>query len=263
MRPPTPDPNWPADVQALYQHDLQEMWDRRVAPHIWTMYHDELRRYLASVGSTRKRVLDVGCAQGTLALCLAERGHDVCAMDIRPQFLEYAKSRYESGDIEFVAANAMEYDWERQFDVIFANQILEHLVYPDALLERLVSWLAPGGKIVCTTPNGRYIKSSLPSYAELGDPADYEHMQFTADGDGHFFAYLAGELEQVFSGAGLSDMRVSVFDTPWVTGHMKFRFVQPLAPTALLRGLDRLTLAMPAAGTRLGYQLWAEGVKQD
>ena len=95
------------------------------------------------------------CAEGTLALLLCERGHQVTAIDIRPDFLEYARSRYSHGDIRFVAANALEGDLPGPYGLIFANQIIEHLVYPSGLLERLHALPVPGGRLVKSTPNGR------------------------------------------------------------------------------------------------------------
>jgi len=259
MRPPVYNPDGPESVKALYEHDMREIWDRQRAPQIWTMYHDNLRRYFQAAGSVPSRILDVGCAQGTLALLLAERGHRVCAMDIRPPFLDYARSRHEYGDVTFIAANAMEYDCDTRFDLIFANQILEHLVYPRACLARLTSWLAPGGRVVCTTPNGDYIKSSLPSFSALGNPDEHAHRQFSADGDGHFFAYTASELDAILRETGLQHVGVFEYDTPWMTGHMKVRHVQPFISDCVLRALDRCSLALPAVARRWGYQLWAEG----
>src|SRR4029450_7590856 len=141
----------------------QEIWDRSIAPQIWNQYHNQLDAYCAlAEGRGPLDVLDVGCAQGTLALLMAERGHRVCAMDIRQQFLDYAASRHERGEIQFLRGNAMEATPERQFDLVFANQLVEHLVYPAQLVGRLASWLKPHGRLVVTTPNGAYIKNSLP-----------------------------------------------------------------------------------------------------
>lgn len=260
MKPPQFNPGWPADVQALYRHDMQEIWDPSIAPQIWNQYHNQLDLY-RSLCNDRGRldILDVGCAQGTLALLLGEDGHNVCAMDIRQQFLDYAASRHEKGEVRFVCANAMEGEIAGRYDLIFANQIIEHLVYPLELVRRLAVQLKPGGRLVMTTPNGGYLKSSLPSFKELGDPAQHAHRQFTADGDGHFFAYLADELEEIFSTAGLRNVRVSHFETPWISGHMKLRYLQPWMPLALLRALDGATLCLPGVGKRLAHQLLVMG----
>ena len=95
-------------------------------------------------------------------------------MDIRQQFLDYAASRHETGDIRFVCGNAMESEPGGRFDVVFANQMVEHLVYPLKLVGRLASWLKPGGRLVVTTPNGEYFRNSLPHFGDIGDPAQYE-----------------------------------------------------------------------------------------
>ena len=260
MKPPQFDPGWPADVQALYRHDMQEIWDSSIAPQIWNQYHNQLDLYRNLCnGRGRLDILDVGCAQGTLALLLAEDGHNVCAMDIRQQFLDYAVSRYEKGEVRFVCANAMEGDIAGRYDLIFANQIIEHLVYPLELVRRLAAQLKPGGRLVMTTPNGDYLKNNLPSFSELGDPAQHAHRQFTADGDGHFFAYRANELMDIFSAAGLRKVRVSHFETPWISGHMKLRYLHPWVPVALLRRLDGATLSVPGIGKRLAHQLLVMG----
>src|SRR4029079_16993196 len=125
------------DVQALYRHDMQEIWDPRLAPHVWNQYHNQLDYYFGIAGDKPLTILDVGCAQGTLALLLAERGHHVTAVDIRPQFLEYAHARRSKGEVTFLAANVLEDDLPGEYDLIFANQIIEHVVHPVELLVRL------------------------------------------------------------------------------------------------------------------------------
>jgi 2-polyprenyl-3-methyl-5-hydroxy-6-metoxy-1,4-benzoquinol methylase len=261
VKAPILDPDWPADVMALYRHDMQEIWDPAIAPQIWNQYHNQLDLYLGFAEDQALRILDVGCAQGTLALMLAERGHQVIAVDIRPQFLEYAKSRHTHGDVQFMVANALEDDIPGGHDLIFANQIIEHLVYPAELLTRLKRLLKPGGRLVTTTPNGAYAKNPLPSYTGLGDPREWEHLQFTADGDGHFFAYRAEELQSLYRSAGLVQVETRYFETPFINGHMKLRYLHGVVPTALLRLLDRAALALPGIARISTHQLLATGVR--
>ena len=190
-----------------------------------------LNLYLGLVeGREKLDILDVGCAQGTLALMLAERGHEVWAMDIRQQFLDYAAARHERGLVHFICGNAMEVELDQKFDLIFANQIVEHLVYPLEFTQRLASWLKPDGRLVMTTPNGEYIKNSLPSYSELGDVKQYAERQFTADGDGHFFAYYGAELKRIFEQAGLRNVSAFCFETPFISGHLKVRYAHSILP---------------------------------
>ena len=263
MKPPVYNPDWPDDVKALYKHDTEEIWDRSLAPHLWNQYHNLLDYYLAIAGSEPLQILDIGCAQGTLALLLAEQGHHVMAVDIRAQFLEYAKSRYTHGDIRFLTANAIEDELSGEYDLIFANQIIEHLVYPDVLVDRLKSLLGRGGRLVVTTPNGDYLKNNLPSYNDLGDPRQWEHLQFSADGDGHFYAYLGDELRDVFHHAGLLNIQVHFFETPFISGHMKVRYLHGILPSPVLRVADRLLLAIPGFSRKFSHQLLVMGCVQE
>ncbi len=259
MKHPVYNSDWTDMVKAVYEHDMQEIWDSSILPHIFNCYHAELKRYLQIAGDVPLKILDVGCAQGTLALLLAEAGHHVTAVDLRQDFLDYAQTRYETGDIRFVQGNALELNFQEKYDLIFANQILEHLVHPVELVRGLAGMLAPGGRVVATTPNGHYFKSDLPLFRELGDLAQYEETQFFPDGDGHFFAYSATELKSIFSEAGLNHVTVTPYSTPWITGHVKFRFLHGRVPVKVLSVLDRLTLAVPGLKEKIAYQLMVCG----
>jgi 2-polyprenyl-3-methyl-5-hydroxy-6-metoxy-1,4-benzoquinol methylase len=259
LKPPVPSSTWSAELQALYRHDMQEIWDRSIAPHIWNQYHSQLELYLGIAGRKPIDVLDVGCAQGTLALLLAERGHRVTAVDVRPEFLEYAQSRHTHGAVRFVQANALKENIPGQYDLVFANQLIEHLVYPGQFVSQLRRNLRPGGKLVVTTPNGDYVRNNLPSFKALGDPRQWEHLQFTADGDGHFYAYLAQELVEIVRSVGLENVQARFFESPMISGHMKVRHIHDLVPVGILRALDRLTIAIPWVGRRLSHQLMITG----
>lgn len=259
MKHPVYDPEWSDLVKAVHQHDMQEMWDSKRLPHIYNCYHAELERYLKIAGKKSLRILDVGCAQGTLALLLAEAGHHVTAVDLRSEFLDYAQTRYEHGEINFVQGNALELNLNGSFDLIFANQILEHLVYPVELIRGLAGMLVPGGRVIATTPNGNYFRSHLPFFKELGDLTQYESQQFSADGDGHFFAYSVDELREVFTEAGLSSVAVTPYGSPWITGHVKMRFLHGKVPVSGLKLFDQISLKLPGLRWKFSYQLMGVG----
>lgn len=261
MKPPVYNAAWSDEVKAIYNHDMREIWDRSLSPNIWNQYHNQLSLYAQLArGRTPLDILDVGCAQGTLALKLAEQGHRVTAMDIRQPFLDYAKSRYERGVITFLCGNALEDSPIGNFDLIYANQIIEHLVYPLEFVNRIASWLKPGGRVVLTTPNGLYFKNSLPSFSQI-NPTESEHLQFTADADGHFFAYLPEELVRIASAAMLTDVTVTPFESPWISGHVKVRYIHGWCPAPILAAFDKFFLRLPNIGPRIAHQLMVIGKK--
>lgn len=265
LKPPVYDSNWSTAQKALYGHDLQEMWDRSIAPHIWNQYHNQLGLYQELVeshpGSLPKRILDVGCAQATLAILLAERGHLVTAVDLRSEFIDYAKSRYTHGQIEFLSGNALRLELPHRYDVVFANQIIEHLVYPEILVRGLANLLGPGGLLVVTTPSWHYFKNQLPKFSDIGDRKAHEHRQFTSDADGHFFAYTADELAKVFRDAQLENLKVVPFETPLISGHFRVRHLHGIVPAPSLKRIDSLLLRVPGIRYLLGHQLMVVGYK--
>lgn len=262
MKAPVFDSSWPEEILSLYRHDVREIWDNRIAVHVWNQYHNQLEIYKTFVTPGKKLdVLDVGCAQATLALQLAEAGHRVLAVDIRQEFLDYAASRYEHGEIDFVQGNVLELKVERTFDLIFANQIVEHLVYPREMVARLLKLLKPNGRLVVTTPNWKYLKNSLPSFSELGEATQWHARQFSADSDGHFFAYKEAELKEIFEGVGIRHIEARIFESPWVSGHMKVRYLHKVISLRGLKMLDRFLLSLPLFGKRFGHQLLVTGTR--
>lgn len=253
MKPPRFDPTWPAEVVEIWKNDLREMWDPRIERQVYNQYHNQLDLYLGLVDKYGARsVLDVGCAQGTLALLLAERGVRVTAVDIRQPFLDYAATRYERGDVRFLASNIFDAPDLGTFDLVFGNQIIEHLVYPAAFLKTLAAYVRPGGTLVVSTPNHGYFRSDLPTYTELGDPRQHEHRQFSAGGGDHFFAYTEEELRAAAREAGLEVREMIYFETPAISGHFLVRYLHWL-PLPLLRAADRLALRV--AKRKLAHQL--------
>lgn len=82
LPPSHPDPEW----TRIRQHDLQKMkiWDPARAPQVAASYAARLRLLegiVRRIAPLSAKLLDVGCAQGTLGLQLAEssdghvRGH--------------------------------------------------------------------------------------------------------------------------------------------------------------------------------------------
>ena len=143
------------------------------------------------------RIADIGCAQGNLALLLGEAGYSVDAYDLNPRFLEYSKKKWTSGDVRWLDANAFEIAGNGEYDCVVLGEILEHVAHPDQLLAQALSLITPGGYLVATTPNGRFIRNPLPSYDEViarCDEARLEAEQFGPGGEHHLFAYTVDEL---------------------------------------------------------------------
>jgi glycosyltransferase involved in cell wall biosynthesis len=96
------------------------------------------------------RVLDLGCADGSIAAELRKAGHHVVGVDLAAA--DGVKSRVD----EFIQADldaGLPPEVEGPFDAVIAADVLEHVRRPDQLLTELHGVLAPGGALWASIPN--------------------------------------------------------------------------------------------------------------
>ncbi|GHU64500.1 hypothetical protein FACS189447_01440 [Spirochaetia bacterium] len=97
------------------------------------------------------RILDIGCATGTLLAELKKRGWDTAGIEICEEEAGYArKERFL--DVRSLPLEENHFT-ERSFDVILASHLIEHLNDPGALVKEVRRILKPGGRFIVTTPN--------------------------------------------------------------------------------------------------------------
>lgn len=99
------------------------------------------------------RVLDLACGVGYGTRLLAERsGNPVIGVDLSPEAIEYARSRYAGAGVEFRAADAMRFMDAQGFDSIVSLETVEHLPDPSGFLARTLTLLRRGGSFVASVP---------------------------------------------------------------------------------------------------------------
>jgi 2-polyprenyl-6-hydroxyphenyl methylase/3-demethylubiquinone-9 3-methyltransferase len=195
----------------------------------------------------RGRVLDLGCAQGNVALLLAEAGREAWAVDLRPEFLEYAGRKYERGNFVRCAANAESLPLASgAFELAVWGEMIEHVAYPEKVLREIRRVLRPGGHLLLSTPNGRRLRTGLPTFGQVADRAPLVAKQFQPDSDGHLFLFARRELEELLAASGFRVREHIYYGTPWLTGRLGFRYWMSWMRPPWRSSLDRLTLKMAA-----------------
>ncbi|WDU63598.1 methyltransferase domain-containing protein [Pseudomonas poae] len=108
-----------------------------------------------------KTVLDIGCSQGILPVLLAREGHVVTGVDNSPKALEEAahylrmEPDYVQQKVRYVNADFLSLDTlGAEPDSIVISEVLEHLIHPQAFIEKAASMLKPGGQLIITVPFG-------------------------------------------------------------------------------------------------------------
>jgi 2-polyprenyl-3-methyl-5-hydroxy-6-metoxy-1,4-benzoquinol methylase len=128
-----------------------------VVARAWREPVEDRRAYLVSVVKGRK-VLDIGCVGHRVDL--AEDGEhlhtllrgsagSILGVDILPKEIELLRSRGFNVICQDITAQPL----NEKFEVIIAGEVIEHLSNPGGLFHAAVQMLAPGGRLVLTTPN--------------------------------------------------------------------------------------------------------------
>jgi 2-polyprenyl-3-methyl-5-hydroxy-6-metoxy-1,4-benzoquinol methylase len=120
-------------------------------------YQDMLDEVVTELGlRPGMRVLDAGCGTGALEVRLAQRHPDVevVAVDASPAMLVRARRRPWSTSPRFVAADIDDFlaNEKGSFDRVVSVNVIWALANPRRTIEHLVDCLAPGGRMVHSTP---------------------------------------------------------------------------------------------------------------
>lgn len=147
---------------------------------------DRAELFLSWIG-TGKRVLDLGCRDGRISKHLLAAGNQVIGFDIDSAALKLCPPGMTT---EHHDLNG---DWQvghgGEFDVVVATEVVEHLYYPDRVVNKIVSVLKPGGVFVGSVPNAFNLKNRIrlllarPNNTPLGEPTHINQFSYAMIGD--------------------------------------------------------------------------------
>jgi SAM-dependent methyltransferase len=141
----------------LFNDEAGSFWFRsRNALIIWA-----LERYFPRFA----RLLEVGCGTGYVLSGLAERfpSAALTGSDAFPEGLRFAAQRVPRA--EFLQMDARRTPFEDEFDVVAAFDVLEHIEDDAAVLASLFRSVKPGGGLLITVPQHRWLWSPLDDYS--------------------------------------------------------------------------------------------------
>ena len=109
--------------------------------------------YLVARGRARGlRVVDAGCGEGYGSALLAQTAERVVGVDLAADVVEHARTSYPH--ITFLAAELGAVPLpDAGFDLVVSLQVIEHVWDVPAVLAEAARLLAPGGVLLCATPN--------------------------------------------------------------------------------------------------------------
>jgi len=103
-----------------------------------------------------KTIIDIGCGNGAFAEVLKEQtGAEVWGIEYMDREAQVAKDKLHkvySGKCEDYIDELP----DQYFDAVYFNDVLEHLVDPYMVLDKIKSKLSKGGVVISSIPNVRY-----------------------------------------------------------------------------------------------------------
>jgi 2-polyprenyl-3-methyl-5-hydroxy-6-metoxy-1,4-benzoquinol methylase len=171
-----------------------------------------------------KRTLEIASGDGSLSAVLATRGCAVVVNDLREDHLKRNVQAFRNCDqIQVAPGNVFDLDPNRlgKFDLIVACEVIEHIAHSGEFLRQLGKFLDSSGRVLLTTPNGAYFRNELPTLSQVVDFNILERRQFAPDADGHLFLITPSELLSLAEENGFEVEAISVWGTPFLTGHCK------------------------------------------
>ncbi len=122
----------------------------------FSLYHRPIREHALGVireeGLGRELdLLNVGCGFSQILTHLPSR-HRYTGVDVDPRTLEVCRARFPHARFETCESYSLPFPSE-SFDVVFATEVIEHVLDTRAWLAELLRVLRPGGRLQLSTPN--------------------------------------------------------------------------------------------------------------
>lgn len=164
-----------------------------------TRIADMYQRTIALVehAVSRKRCLDVGCGRGYLPVVLRGMTWDAHGLEISPEAADYARQQFGvnvfTGTIEEYVSHST-----RQFPLLTAIDVIEHVPRPDAFAAALASAVEPGGYVIVDTPNAASYNAAAEGTEWMGFNPFHIYL-FTIDNLSRLLEACGLRIERAFS----------------------------------------------------------------
>lgn len=95
-------------------------------------------------------LLEVGCSEGAYLSTLRNNGWDVYGVEVDRESVEKARRKHNL-NVQNTKIEDVHFE-ENKFDVIIMSMVVEHLRNPFSALEKITTYLKPGGQLIFSIP---------------------------------------------------------------------------------------------------------------
>jgi len=143
-----------------------------------------------------KKILDIGCGDGSLGAVLKDKGAIVHGCDISSHAIKQAAEKLDRALVLNIEHEDLVSVGE-DYDIVIATEIIEHLFDSDRFLGNIKSVLSDSGVVIITTPNFLMWTNRIKMLFGL---FEYTKTGFLDEGHIRFFTYKT--LKQALKKAG-------------------------------------------------------------
>ena len=163
---------------------------------------EQRRAFLLSRVGPGERVLDLGCGTAELTEALRAAGADALGVDVSEGALKRAAELHPQVALRRAAPDGPLPLGDAQFDVVWAGEVIEHVRDTAAWLSEVRRVLAPGGRLLLTTPYHGRLSLALLALRPGG-----LRVHFDPRGD-HLRFYTPSSLRALLADFGFDEIEV-------------------------------------------------------
>ena len=226
-------------AQNYHDGHLDDMWIEKAGQDFeWPWVESQIQN--------DSNVLDLGYGDGhsffNLQAIAAQKNLRVTLVEGAPTLVQIANERAKDR-MEVVQDYFETYSTLKDFDLIIASHVLEHVDSPVELLKHLASLMRPGGKMVGIVPNRESIHRRLAVSMGIQDELDSLSPRDILVG--HQRVYSTETLQADFTSAG------------WLVTEVKGYFLKPFSNSQLIPLGEKVIQSLLEISPELPAQLCA------
>lgn len=145
------------------------------------------------------KILDIGCGTGLNAKNLARGGHEIIGIDISGIAIKiFCQNGFDGVICDLTSGIPFKND---EFDLVYASEVIEHLIDTEHFVNEIYRVLKPSGKVVISTINSAFWVFRLTSL--MGRTVtEIQHQ-------GHIRFFSKSGLAKYFKNSGFAHIKIS------------------------------------------------------
>jgi SAM-dependent methyltransferase len=174
------------------------------------------------------RLLDYGCGAGAVLARVADRAAESWGVDVDADRLERARAKTSADIRRIIPGEPLPFS-DGSFDTILIIEVIEHVPDERPILQELLRVLAPGGRLLLTTPHRGLLTFLDPGNVKFIAPALHRFVHVNLLGRRDYYERRFGQERRTEQGM-IADFTAG--DDAWHR-HYRYADIRALAPPQL------------------------------